>query len=115
MNWRKSIRFGHWSSLVVIHNFHIVRITVAPHEAYAKLVIDADAVLSFPLSFERFQTIARRGSQITELGCDVQLPKLPLGYPREGPETLHPLPGMQLLRVRRAKGLDHPLAYNVWR
>jgi hypothetical protein len=45
---------------MVVHDFDIVGITVPPLEAHSIAVIDADAVLSFPVGFERFRMKARQ-------------------------------------------------------
>ena len=55
---------------MVIHNFHFQRIFTAPAEADAPLVIDADAVLAYPVALQGFQPIPRRREQI------VQAPRL---------------------------------------
>src|SRR6187551_485416 len=46
-------------SPVVVDDLDIFRITVLPVEAYAPLVIDPDAPLTFPVALERLQTISR--------------------------------------------------------
>jgi len=54
MNFVKQrIRHGHskWTQSVVIHNFHTVRTIVMPGKADAPLVVDADAVLAFSITF----------------------------------------------------------------
>jgi hypothetical protein len=45
---------------MVVHNFDIVGIAIPPLEADSIAVIDADAILPFPVGFERFQMEARR-------------------------------------------------------
>ena len=45
--------------LVIVDNFHLVSIALAPDKTGAELVVDPDTVLSFAIAFERFQTIPR--------------------------------------------------------
>jgi hypothetical protein len=45
---------------MIVHDFDIVGIAVPPLEADSIAVIDADAVLPFPVGFERFQMEARQ-------------------------------------------------------
>jgi len=44
---------------MVIYNLNVVGISITPHKAYAPLIVDANAVMSFSVTFERFQSIAR--------------------------------------------------------
>jgi hypothetical protein len=37
-------------SLVVVHNLSIVRVSIAPDEAEAPLIVDPNAVLPFPVA-----------------------------------------------------------------
>jgi hypothetical protein len=53
---------------VVIDNLNIESAFDCPSKAHAPLVIDADAVLAFSVTFERFKPIARRCSQIVQHG-----------------------------------------------
>jgi len=92
---------------VVIRNFHIVGIALTPDKADAPLVVDADAVLPFPVAFQCFQVIARRRPQITKLGGNIQLPQLSLGHPFESPEALDSLPAVKLVGLPRPERLDH--------
>jgi len=61
---------------VIIHNLNIFRSSGRPTKAEAELIIDSNAVLPGPVTFERFQSISRRHSQILQLGRDLQLPQL---------------------------------------
>ena len=49
---------------MVIRDFHVVGVAVFPAETDAPLVVDADAVLAFPVAFERFEPVARRHAQV---------------------------------------------------
>lgn len=57
---------------MVIHNFHIINIAVRPLETNAPLVINADAVLPFAVTFKRFQMIAGGLLQVIERPRPVQ-------------------------------------------
>jgi hypothetical protein len=43
------------------------------------LVINPDRVLSSPITFQGFKTVARRGSKILQLGRSVEIAKLSAG------------------------------------
>ena len=64
---------------MVIHNFHLMCIPVAPDETDPPLVIDPDAVLANAVAFQEFQPIARRRKQITQRPRPVQVLQLSPG------------------------------------
>jgi hypothetical protein len=51
---------------MVIYNFHVFRSQIGPSEAYAPLVIHADAVLSRTPGSEQFESVSRGRSQIVK-------------------------------------------------
>jgi len=63
-------------------------------------------MLTLSIAFERFQSIARRGRQVTQFSGDVQLSKFPLCYSLEISKPLEGLPRMELLPL--AKRLPAP-------
>jgi hypothetical protein len=52
---------------MVIDELDIVRVTVEPCEANAVLIIDSNGELPLPVSFERFEAIAWRHSQVVQI------------------------------------------------
>src|SRR5436305_9068869 len=64
---------------MVIHDFYLFRITLAPDEANSPLVIDADAVLARAATFQGFQPVAWRRKQITQCPGPVQIFQLAPG------------------------------------
>ena len=58
---------------MIIHNFNTAGMAVCPDKANPPLVIDADAVLTLPVAFRRFQTIAGRYFQKTQIRSGIQL------------------------------------------
>jgi hypothetical protein len=48
---------------VVIDNLNIGRAAIGPDKADAELIVDANAVLTHPFTFERLQPITRRRAQ----------------------------------------------------
>jgi len=45
-------------ALVIVSDFYVVRVLARPTEANTILVIHADAVLTGPVTFEGFETVA---------------------------------------------------------
>jgi hypothetical protein len=69
---------------MVIGDLHIKGIAFLPLEADPPLIIDPDAVLSFPIPFKCFQAVTGRLRQILERPHAVQIQKLPPGLPLNG-------------------------------
>lgn len=51
---------------MIVHDFHIVRVALAPAKADAPLVVDPDAVLALAITFQRFQSVCRGNPQVFE-------------------------------------------------
>ena len=64
------------SLLVVIHDFYPFGCVVFPDEANAVLVVNADAVLAFAVTFERFKTIGWRDLKLIQGFYRIELVKL---------------------------------------
>lgn len=64
---------------VVVDDDDLGDIAVVPAEADAPLVVDADAVLTTPIAFQRFQPIGRRDTQILETGSGIEHAQLASG------------------------------------
>lgn len=62
---------------MIVYYFNFECITGPPHEADSELIIHADAVLSFPVSFERFQPVARRHAEVLQCLCTMKHPQFP--------------------------------------
>jgi hypothetical protein len=56
---------------VVIRDFNGVSMTFPPLEANAVLIVDANAVLTFPIASQLLQAIARRHPQVFEDGSRI--------------------------------------------
>ena len=64
---------------MVVHNLNVFRACIGPAEANAPLIIDADAVLSAAVPFQRFKMITRRNPEVFKPAGDLQLPQLSPG------------------------------------
>ena len=49
---------------MIVHDFYIIEIAVSFNKAYAKLIVDANAVLPLPIAVQRFKSIRGRNPQI---------------------------------------------------
>lgn len=96
---------------MIIDNLHIERAAVLPAENQSPLIINSDRVESLPISFETFQPVSRRHSQIPQLGCIMQIkqfsPCCPTKLGREGPCSPSPHIIEQILRKSISEGLNH--------
>jgi hypothetical protein len=64
------------TSVVIIDYFHINRSSLGPTKAEPKLIIDPQAVLTLPFTFQRFQTISPGYRQVAYFSRRVKLVKL---------------------------------------
>ena len=62
---------------MVIYNLDLVRMTALPPKADPPLVVDSNAVLALPVSFEELKPVARGHGHLPQLGGRVQGEKLP--------------------------------------
>src|SRR6266852_3410762 len=92
---------------VIIHNLHLVRAILAPHEAHAPLGIDPDAVLPLPVPMQGFQAIARQPGQVSQAGSAVQDLQATLSLHLHSLEAAYPLTVVEGLGVLVTKGVDH--------
>jgi len=69
--------------LVIIDDFHIIRVAVLPAETQTVLLIDADAVLAVAIPPERFQFVSHRDFQIIQGLGFIQQCQFPLGSRRK--------------------------------
>src|SRR5260370_33582949 len=86
---------------MIIDDFNVVCIRVAPRKTDAVLIVDANTILSATSTFQRLKTIPRKDRQITELICGVQLFELPLSY------------SLNLLKSTTAQAIEYCLGFFV--
>jgi hypothetical protein len=76
---------------MVISDLHIMGRVVNPFETNSPLIIDANAMLSFPVVAQLFQSIARWNTKVIQRVSDRYHPKTPMrnsGDRREFPRCL---------------------------
>lgn len=64
---------------VIVHDFDIESIIALPDEAYAPLIVDADAVLAFAAALQRFKPVGGRYAQVFQSPRIVQHPEFAAG------------------------------------
>jgi hypothetical protein len=79
---------GHQYLLVVIRNLDLKGISIAPHETYAILVVDPDAVLPDSIAFEGFQSVAGEDGEISKRARCMDLDQSSLNDIRDPAESL---------------------------
>jgi hypothetical protein len=65
---------------MVVNQLHLIRILVLPPEAQAPLLIDADAVLTLPISLQRFELIGGRDHKVPKIDGRIEVFEL-LAHP----------------------------------
>jgi hypothetical protein len=74
-------------ALVIVDDFHVMAMTVAPSEADSPLVINSNRVLPLPIASQRLQVIPGRRGQIVEISRCMKLQQFPQGDPLDGAKT----------------------------
>jgi len=96
-------------SLVIVHDLNIdrTRRTFRPLETNPPLVIDADAVLAFPVPEQRLETVARQGGKVLQRHGRLETIKLQRRGPLDSRERLDPLAGREFPRPFVPVADDH--------
>src|SRR3990172_41936 len=84
-------------SLVIVHDLNIdrTRRTFPPLETNPPLVIDADAVLAFPIPEQCLEAVAGKGGEVLQRPGRLETIKHQLGGPLDSRERLDPLAGRE--------------------
>ena len=104
---RRSVFHLYDSPLMIVDDFYVIAVAIAPDKTDAPLIIDSDRVLPFPVSSKRFQPIPRRRSQNPQFRSCVELEQPPQGDALDGAKTLTVMILKEFLGVPRAKALNH--------
>lgn len=93
---------------MVVGDFNVVSIPVLPAEANSPLLVDPDAVLSFPVAVKLFQTVSGRDTQVIQSERCVELIQLHNG-PAEKLRRKFPgvFPPEYFFCPRICEALDH--------
>ena len=92
---------------VVVDDFHVRRTIVGPTEANPELVVDPDAVFTFPVAPQRFQPIARRRSQELQGVRRIEHREFARRDVADRREPLRPAGLEEAPRFRATEALDH--------
>ena len=92
---------------LLVHDLNVHGADSSPYEADAPLGIDADAVLTLSIVFQRFQVIARWRLQEGQCLCGVKLGKLALGELGQSPEPARTPALVKSLCLLALERLDH--------
>jgi hypothetical protein len=78
---RWKVTLGHHLTSVIVHNFHVIGVTVTPHKAHAPLIVHTDALLHLAIMGQRLESITRRHAYGIQHGGRMELFQLACGYP----------------------------------
>jgi len=92
---------------VVVHDFNLVRAILSPNKAHTPLVIDADAVLSFAVTLQRFKSIPRGNPQAGQFGTRVQLQQFATRNSFDVPEPRHDLAAEKRFGIETGERVNH--------
>ena len=92
---------------MVVDNLDFKRMSIAPFETYSPLIVDANTILSSPISLQSFQSIPWRGGQILKRDGRIQSPQSRSRRILEGLEPQNAVSCVERFRVRTAERLNH--------
>ena len=64
---------------MIVHDLHVVGVSLKPDKTETPLIIDSNTVLPPPVPTECFQAISRWRCQVAQFRSTIQLTKLPAG------------------------------------
>jgi hypothetical protein len=105
MDWMNSL--CHFFLLMIIDDFDVIRLAVAPDKTQPPLIVNADAVLAEPITLQRLQVIAGRYTQKIQCSGGMQLHQLSQCDAFKRLEPLYALTLEQGLGIGALKRLDH--------
>jgi Integrase core domain len=94
---------------VVVHNFDLVGVSLAPHKANTPLVVDANAALPFPVTFQFLQSVSWKRRKCSQVRRSVEQVQLPKCLSLNSLEPAHRLTAEEALGIGTAEGPDHLL------
>jgi hypothetical protein len=68
-------------SLVIVHYFHVVRVTIQPSETEPPLLVDPYAVLSMAIALQSLKPVTGWYTQFIQVHNSIQYPQFPHGGP----------------------------------
>ena len=93
---------------MIVYNLNVVGVTCTPSEANPPLLINADAVLPFPVAAQGFKTVTWRYAQLVQVGCRVQHPQFPHSHPLDALRQLARMQAIvELLRLGTSERPNH--------
>jgi hypothetical protein len=94
---------------MIIYDLDLLRTVCCPPETDSKLVVDANAVLTFPVADEEFETISGRSTKELQRFRGIELHELPNGNPCNRSESPASSALKQCPRVGATESANHPL------
>jgi hypothetical protein len=92
---------------VIVNDFDVMAMAVAPNETNPPLIVDPYRVLPFPISAQGFQLIPGRRRQDSQFRRGMQLQQFPQRHSLESTEPPRMLIVKELLGFRGRKALNH--------
>ncbi len=97
---------------MIIDDFDLLGSAVSPDKADSPLVVDANDVLSNPVSLQQFETISRWSRQVCQSFRLMDLPQLTLCHPLNiGAQSPRQTAMEQCFGIAIGEGADHPSLY----
>jgi hypothetical protein len=98
---------------MIIYDFNVMRIALAPGKADAPPVVDSNAVRPRTVAFQQLQLVPRRRAKILQPQCPMQVQELPPRRPFHGLESPNPAVLKERRGVWALERTDQVSAYYV--
>jgi hypothetical protein len=95
--------------LVVVRDLHVVGPVLPPNKTNTVLIVDSDAVLTFPVTLKRFQPVSGRDSKVIQINRRFNLVKLAQSHNLDRNPTPIRAGFKELLRIVIFEALNHVL------
>lgn len=92
---------------MIIDNLNVERASLFPAKADPPSLVDTDAVLTLPASFQSFEAVAGRRRQVPQNPCPVKIQQLSPRRPLKCLESCHGQIVKEVLGFFVSEGLDH--------
>jgi hypothetical protein len=96
---------------MIVNYLYVSRTDISPDKADSPLIVDANAVLTFAVTFQAFKAVTRWRTQKHQGLGGIQLSELALGDSGERPEPAGALATIKRQCVFALERLDHGAVY----
>jgi hypothetical protein len=91
---------------MIIHNFHVMSLSIRPDKTNSPLIVDANTVLARPISVQRFHSISRRRAKVIQSPGSEEVEQLASGHAFDRLEFSHRMVLKERFCITAMKGAN---------